>query len=796
MSELSLENGCLPLLILRGLVAFPGVTVTLELTDPLDVVCCENAENHVGLVFLLAQKNADQEKLTKKSDFFATGTLAKIVRFEKNGKYPKVTVEGIMRGRVAKIDLRQMLVLAKPVEELHIDLTLSPQLQAAKKEVLGYFDEFVGMIHGFPKDQQNAIRALTDAAALADRISAAVLVNYAHKQEILDEYDPLKRLGLLCDILEEELSLLDEEVQIHKEVRRRLDDNQKEFYLREQIRVIKEELGESDEDDETEEYTKKIKEAAFPKEVEERLLKEVGKLAKTPYSSAESTVLRSYLDTCLEIPFGKTTKTEIDLDKARKILDRDHYGMDKVKERVMEFLAVRKLKPDVKNQILCLVGAPGVGKTSVAASLAEAMGRKYVRVSLGGVRDEADIRGHRRTYVASMPGRIVDALIQAKTSNPLILLDEVDKLANDARGDPASALLEVLDGEQNKAFRDHFVEIPVDLSDCVFIATANTLDTVAGPLVDRMEVIELPLYNRREKLEIARRHLLPKQMKRHGLTKRQLRVDDGVILEIADYYTAEAGVRNLEREIARLCRKAAKKIVDGEKSVTIKTENLRDYLGERKILPERIDDEDPIGVVNGMAWNGVGGDLLRVEAVAMEGKGTLELTGSLGDVIKESAKLAVSYIRLHSSELGIDPAFASKYDLHIHFPDGSTPKDGPSAGVTVATALCSELSGRPVRRDIAMTGEITLHGKVLPIGGLKEKTMAAYKAGVRTILLPEDNRKDVAEDIDPTVKENVRLVFVKTLDDVFREALLPCANTNETQPFRNEKSEKRQRPRV
>ena len=772
----------LPMLILRGLTAFPGVTMQLELSEPLDVVCAEQAMLSGGMVYLLAQRDPEELSPGRKSDFFRTGTIARIQSMDRKGKNPVIRVDGICRAKTLKVDAEGMQAFVQPVDELHIDLEISARLRSLRKEALDAFGEFVAVIKGFPKEQEAAIRREQDAPALADGIAAAVLVNYLHKQEILDEYDPLKRLDLLCDILDEELALLEEEMAIHKEVRRRLDDNQKDFYLREQMRVIKEELGESDEDDETVEYTDKVRKAGFPKDVEEKLLKEVGKLAKTPYSSAESTVLRNYLDTCLEIPWGKTTEGNLDLEKARAILDRDHYGMEKVKERVMEFLAVRKLKPDVKNQILCLVGAPGVGKTSIASSLAEAMGRKYVRVSLGGVRDEADIRGHRRTYVAAMPGRIVTALSQVGVCNPLILLDEVDKLANDVRGDPASALLEVLDSEQNKAFRDHFVEIPVDLSDCVFIATANTLDTVSRPLIDRMEVIELPIYNRREKLEIAKNHLLPKQMKRHGLTKRQFRVEDEAIYEIADYYTAEGGVRNLERELARLCRKAASQIVSGKKTVKITAANLKEYLGERKILPEHIDDVDPVGVVNGMAWNGVGGDLLRVEACSMPGSGKLELTGSLGDVIKESARLAVSYMRLHAEELGIDPDFYKNKDLHIHFPDGATPKDGPSAGVTVATALYSELTGRPVRRDLSMTGEITLHGKVTAIGGLREKTMAAYKVGVRTILIPEENRKDVEEEIDKTVKENVRLVFVKTLDEVFAEALLPLPEKAEALP--------------
>ena len=768
------ETTVLPLLILRGLVAFPSIPMKLELTDEEDILSCKKAGEDTGLVFLLPQRDAAMEHPTELGDFCKIGTIALIHHTEKEGDGLRVAFEGLCRASVKALDLTTMMATVFPVDaEDDPTRGISAKTVDFMKEAKNYFSEFVKYMNGFSKEVKKDILSMKSPGILADHIAAAVLMNCLHKEEILEELDPAKRIDLLCELLDEELALLHEEMKIHKEVRRRLDENQRDFYLREQIRVIKEELGESDEDDETEEYIRKVKTAGFPKDVEEKLLKEVGKLAKTPYSSAESTVLRNYLDVCLEIPFGKADDATVDLAKAEKILNRDHYGMEKVKERVLEFLAVRKLKPDVRGQILCLVGPPGVGKTSIAASLAEAMGRKYVRVSLGGVRDEADIRGHRRTYVASMPGRIVNALMQAGSCNPLILLDEVDKLANDVRGDPASALLEVLDSEQNKAFRDHFVEIPIDLSDCVFVATANTLDTVSRPLIDRMEVIELPLYNRREKLEIAQNHLLPKQMKRHGLDKRRLKISDGAILEAIDYYTAEAGVRNLERQLTKLCRKAAKKLIDGAKSVKITEKEIKEYLGERKILPEKIYDDDPVGIVNGMAYNGVGGDLLRVEAVAMPGTGKLELTGSLGDVIKESAHIALSYIRLHAKELGIDPAFYKSKDIHIHFPEGAIPKDGPSAGVAVATALASELSGRPARKELSMTGEITLHGRVLPIGGLKEKTMAAYKAGVTTILLPEANRKDVEEDVDITVKQGVDLRFVSSLDEVFDSALLP-----------------------
>ena len=514
-----------------------------------------------------------------------------------------------------------------------------------------------------------------------------------------------------------------------------------------------------------------IEKAKLPKSVEEKLVKEVKKLAKMPYSSAESSVLRNYLDLCIELPWSKKTKDRADVEAARKILDRDHDGLEKIKERILEFIAVKQLNPDLKNQILCLVGPPGTGKTSIAASIADALKRKYVRVSLGGVRDEADIRGHRKTYIGSMPGRIVTAINQVQSLNPVILLDEIDKLTNDSHGDPASALLEVLDSEQNKSFRDHFVEMPIDLSDCFFIATANTLSTVPRPLIDRMEVIEMKIYTRNEKLSIADNHLIPKQMKRHGLNKKMLRIDDSAVTEVIDFYTREAGVRNLEREIASICRKAAKNIVEGkEKSCKVTKDNISEYLGGRKIIPDVISETDEIGVVNGLAYTSVGGDLLKVEVAAMPGSGKLELTGSLGDVMKESAKAAITYIRSHADEIGVDPDFYKNKDIHIHVPEGATPKDGPSAGVTMVTAIASELSQRPVRRDIAMTGEVTLRGRVLAIGGLKEKTMAAYKTGIRTICIPKDNIVDMDE-VDKIVKDNVEFVYWSEVGEVLKHAL-------------------------
>ena len=525
-----------------------------------------------------------------------------------------------------------------------------------------------------------------------------------------------------------------------------------------------------EDDEESAEYLEKIKKAHLSEEVEQKLIKEVGKLSKTPYTSAEASVLRSYLDTVLEIPFNHRTNEQADVKKAEEVLDRDHYGMKKVKERILEFVAAKQLNPDLKNQTLCLVGPPGVGKTSVAASLAKALNRKYVRVSLGGVRDEAEIRGHRKTYVASMPGRIINALTQAKSMNPLVLLDELDKMSSDSRGDPASAMLEVLDGEQNKAFRDHFVELPVDLSDCLFVATANSLEGVAPAVIDRMEVIELSSYTAEEKVQIAKHHLIPRQRKRHGITAKQLQITDKALNAIIAGYTHEAGVRNLERSIACICRKAARNIVEnGQNTQRVTDKNIQSYLGHEKILPEHIYDEPLKGVVNGLAWTEAGGELLRVEAVSMPGSGHIECTGNLGTVMKESAQTGISYIRSVGGQYDIPAEFFQKNDIHIHIPEGAVPKDGPSAGITMATAMLSAITGTPVRADVAMTGEIMLRGRVLPIGGLKEKLLAAKNAGVRTVCVPKKNEKDV-EEISGEIKKGLEIVYVETMEQVLRVA--------------------------
>lgn len=766
-----IEKFTLPVLALKGTVAFPSVTLSFELTDDLCIRAAEAAFETGSPVLVCTVVKLEDERLTP-SSFFRVGTVSRIKQSIKTPEgNMRVITEGYSRATVVEFRSFADYLSAEAIGKI---LTMTDEdsirSEAYCRAMLTETERLVAFLPSLSDDVMSAARAIRNPAMLADFIAANILVKYPDKQRILECFDPVRRIEVLISLLKEEATLLEYELNIHKQVRSNLNQNQKEYYLREQIRVIQEELGDGSEPDE---YYERIIKAKLPKEVQEKLLKENERMAKTPFGSSEATVIRAYLDTCLEIPWAEQTKDRVDIAAARKILDADHDGLEKVKERILEYLAVKQLNPSLGNQILCLVGPPGVGKTSVGASIARAMNRKYVRVSLGGVRDEADIRGHRKTYIGAMPGRIIHALTQAKVRNPLILLDEIDKLTHDAHGDPSSALLEVLDSEQNKAFRDHFVELPFDLSDCLFIATANTLDTVSKPLLDRMEVIELQTYTKYEKMAIAKNHLIPKQWKRHGLNRRKLSITDGALEEIIDYYTREAGVRNLERCLADLARKAAKQFVEDPeaKRVRITEKNLSEYLGSRKLLPNRISEEDEVGVVNGLAYTQSGGDMLRVEVAVLEGTGKIELTGSLGEVMKESVRIAVSYVRSIAADYGISADFYQKHDIHVHFPEGAVPKDGPSAGVTVVTALVSALTGRRVRRDVAMTGEISLRGTVLPIGGLKEKTMAAYSAGVSTVLLPEDNLRNL-EEIDPLVRQTLHFVPCKKASDVLAHALV------------------------
>ena len=764
------EKLTLPLVVLNGTVAFPAITVNFELSDKANISAIEAANSVNSFIFIVSRKYISNEPLDL-SKVFNVGTVAKIKQSIKSpdGKL-RVIAEGFARGIAEEYkdfaNYRIANVMCKTINITdHEDL----KVEALTREAIAAVEKMSAFLPAPSKEALGSMKTIKNPGSLADFIASNILVRHTDKQEILSIFEPISRLERLIVLIEEETALLECEKSIHKEVRARLNQNQKEYYLREQLRVIKEQLGDTGEADD---YIDRIIEMQFPEDIEAKLLKDAERTAKLPFGSAELSVMRTYFDTVLDIPWKSSTKDRTDISAASKILERDHDGLEDVKKRILEFLAVKELNPDLKNQIICLVGPPGVGKTSIASSIATAMKRKYVRVSLGGVRDEADIRGHRKTYVGAMPGRIINALMQAKVNNPLILLDEIDKLTRDAHGDPTSALLEVLDSEQNKSFRDHFVELPFDLSNCFFIATANTLDTIPRPLIDRMEIIEIKIYTKREKMSIAQNHLIPKQLKRHGLNKRMLKVSDSAIEEMIDFYTREAGVRNLERTIASLCRKAAHELVsNGVKSVNIKAENIAKYLGERKYLPEKIEEYNEIGTVNGLAYTELGGDMLKIEVAALEGTGKIELTGSLGEVMKESAQIAISYVRSVAKEYGIPADFYKTKDIHIHAPEGAVPKDGPSAGVTMVTALISELAGIPVRRDVAMTGEITLRGKVLAIGGLKEKTMAAYNAGVKTVLIPHANLKDL-NTIDPLARENLEFIPCKTLADVLYNALV------------------------
>jgi len=768
------EDVKLPLLPLRGVVGFPGVQVSIEIIRTISLKAFTAAATvHDAHVLLVAQKDIATED-PKPQDLARVGVVAEIKHVVKNPQGNlSVVFEGKYRAKIEEVTLDSagFFVASAVAKKERESFKPSTQCEAMMAEIKAILSDIKNIHPTFDEELRLAAEAITAPGYFADFVASSALIDYRNKQTVLDALTPKTRLEKLLIALEEEKMLLECEHDIQKQVKAKIDKNQKDYFLREQIKAIQSELGDEDDDDEIREYDEKIAKAKLPEDVREKLYKELSKLAKTPYGAAEGSVIRAYLDTCLDFPFGKKTTDEVTVASAKKILDADHDGLDKVKERILEFVAVKQFSPDIKNQIICLVGPPGVGKTSVAASVARALGRKYSRVSLGGMHDEAEIRGHRKTYVGAMPGRIVTALINAGVENPVIVLDEIDKMASNFRGDPTSALLEVLDPEQNKAFRDNFMEISIDLSDTLFIATANSYDGIPAPLLDRMEVIELSTYTDSEKLQIAKNHLVPKQMKRNGVNGRMFKITDGGIMALIKGYTREAGVRNLEREIASLIRKSAKKIAEGEcKSVKITENNLVDFLGKIKVLPEKLDEKNPVGVVNGLAYTQAGGDMLKVEVAVMPGSGKIELTGSLGDVMKESARAAVSYVRFHAKEFGIDSDFYKNKDIHLHFPEGAVPKDGPSAGAAIATALVSELSGIPVRRDIAMTGEITLHGRVTAIGGLREKTMAAYLAGVRTIIIPKENSDDIVEIADE-VKASVKIVPVSNIGEVLEVAL-------------------------
>lgn len=767
------EKLTLPVIPTRGLVAFPSMPLSFEIEREISIAAVEAAKDSDMYVLLLCQKSVDCEAPTP-LDLYDVGTVCRIKQTHSSPEGTiRVIAEGICRAKTLSFSgigncmYADILTKTVMLENAAADI----RAEALIREAVTSLEAMLAFAPADGSDILLTAKSIKNPGQAADFIASSSLVKFEDKQQILSVFEPLERIETLIVVIENETKLLSLEMSIHKKVRESIDENQRDYYLREQLKVIQGELN-GDSDDELEEYYDKIDAAGLPKEITEKLYKEVSRLAKSPFGSPEAAVLRNYLDICLEIPFTTYTEDRLDVAKAKQILDDDHDGLEKPKDRILEYLAVKQLNPELGNQIICLVGPPGTGKTSLGASIARAMNRKFVRVSLGGIRDEAEIRGHRKTYVAAMPGRIVTALTQAGSMNPVMLLDEVDKLCSDMKGDPSSALLEVLDGEQNKTFRDHFVEMPCDLSRVMFIATANTLDTIPRPLLDRMEIIELTSYTKNEKAAIAENHLIPKQLKRHGLTKRALRISRPVIEEIIDGYTRESGVRNLEREIASLCRKVARIMIEsGKKSVSVTAQNLHSFLGARKFLEEEKATKNEIGVVNGLAYTSVGGDVLKVESNVMDGTGKLELTGTLGDVMKESAKIAVSYIRAHADELGIASDFYKTKDIHIHVPEGATPKDGPSAGVTMLSSLVSTLLATPVRCDTAMTGELTLTGRVLPIGGLKEKTTAAWNAGIKRVIIPKDNVPDL-EEIDPIVRKSLLFIPCDRCEQVLSEILV------------------------
>ena len=690
----------------------------------------------------------------------------------------RVLVEGKYRAKMVELDCDGKFLLAavQPAPVRAPKDSDALQTDALVRSLKGVFDEYLSLNQRLAKDVVFAIVSSDDPVFLSEYIPANLLLRYEDKQAVMDENTLTGRLEKLIELLRRECQVMQIEKEISDKVNESMDKNQRDYYLHEQLNIISSELGEGDDTHaEAEDYRRRILELHLAEDSEQKLLKEVDRLAKMQGSNQEATVIRTYLDTCLDLPWNTFTEDDLDIVKAQEILDRDHYGLKKVKDRILEMLAVRKLAPDVKAQIICLVGPPGVGKTSIARSIARCLHRKYVRLSLGGVRDEAEIRGHRRTYIGAMPGKIISAMITAKSQNPLILLDEIDKLAGDFRGDPAAALLEALDPEQNNTFKDHFLDIPYDLSHVLFITTANDLGGIPAPLRDRMDIIELPSYTRVEKYNIARRHLLPKQLEFCGLTGK-VTLSQSALYGIIDGYTREAGVRTLERTITSVLRKCARKIASGEaEKVSVTEAMLEELLGPRMVKPEFLNRDNAVGIANGLAWTSVGGETLPIEVQVIEdGAGKITVTGSLGDVMKESAQLAITYARVHAAEYGIDPEKVKKCDLHIHAPEGAIPKDGPSAGVTLTTALISCLSGRPVRGDVAMTGEITLHGNVLAIGGLREKSMAAYREGMKLVLIPKDNESDLY-DVDDEVKQHIQFVPVSNLEQVLDIALLKAA---------------------
>jgi len=770
------EPRTIPLLALRGYTVFPGSSLSFEVARPASVKALEACIERDQLIFLVTQRDIRVEEPSLR-DLYHIGTISRVKQMLRlPGDNVRVLCEGVSRAVLLRLVREKpfLLAVAGEVEEpAPVPSLRSRSLVRAAREAYEKYAEFAPPA---AKDVVLNILAEEDPARLADFTAANLNLSYQNKQAVLSEISPEKRLAKLCSVLKDEAELARVGASIQSRVKEQMDKNQRDYFLREQIKAIRAELGDKEDTQaECDAYTEKLDRLSLPAEVDEKLRGEIARLSRMSTTSPESGVVRTYLDTCMALPWNTETRDKFDIRATERTLNADHYGMEDVKRRVLEYIAVRQLSGGVKSQIICLVGPPGTGKTSIALSVAKSIGRKCARVSLGGISDEAEIRGHRRTYIGAMPGRIIHALSTAGSRNCVMVLDEIDKLGRDYKGDPSAALLEVLDPEQNVSFRDNYLELPFDLSQVLFIMTANTLDTIPRPLLDRMEVIEISGYTDEEKVQIAKRHLVKKQLKAHGMNGHQLRIGEDALRRLIRGYTRESGVRALEREIAALCRKAAVELVEGEGSlVHIRAANLAKYLGEPRYTDTTDTSCDRVGLVNGLAYTAVGGEMLQVEVNLPSGDGKLQLTGNLGDVMKESAMAAISYIRTHAEELGIDPEFYKKKDIHIHFPEGAVPKDGPSAGITITTALVSALTGRPARANIAMTGEITLRGRVLPIGGLKEKTMAAYREGIRTVIIPADNRKDL-EKIDPTVREGLQFLTVSEVGEVLAAALRPAA---------------------
>lgn len=773
-NEIINENSVIemPVLALRGMVVFPGMLLHFDVGRKMSALAIEKAMKTDQHIFVVAQQDIEVDKPTG-DDLYEIGVIAEIKQILRQPENViRVVIEGKERAKLLKVGTRKPYLtgVISPIVEENEETIQQTALARSLREI---FAEFLNVVPKFPPDIAYKVNVCKDNGVLCDLIAGNTRMDYEAKQEILEDLDIEDRINDLIIHLSEELYILNVEDEVQRKTRERIDENQREYFLREQLKVIEEELNiDSEEAEEANEYIEKIEDLCLSEESEKVLVKECQKLANLPSSSQEANVIRNYLDLCLDLPWNTYDKEIISVKTAKTCLDQNHYGLTKVKERIIEALAVRKLSPDVKGQILCFVGPPGVGKTSIAQSIAKAINRKCQRIALGGVHDESEIRGHRRTYIGAMPGRIMNAIKLAETSNPVIVLDEIDKLASDYKGDPTSALLEVLDGEQNNKFVDHYIDLPYDLSKVFFIATANDYSAIPAPLRDRMDIIEIDSYTREEKFNIATKHLLPKTMKNCGIKSTQFKITKTAMYDLIDSYTKEAGVRTLERRISDLLRKSAVNIVDDENyKVSVTLKNIEDFLGPRKYKPETTDKNDAVGLVNGLAWTSVGGTTLPIEVAMLKGTGKIELTGSLGDVMKESAKIAISCTRTMTDTLKIDSEFYKKYDIHIHAPEGAVPKDGPSAGITMTTAIISALTGKPVRKDVAMTGEITLRGRVLPIGGLKEKAMAAYRVGMKTVIIPEDNTSDLFE-VDPVVKEAVEFVPVSNIKQVLEVALV------------------------